>query len=129
MKKIMALTIAGIIAIFSASSTLANSNSPACKMGAMANMNAAPKSNSTQTQGKHQDHHKMVAMTPKTGAQKSAKKTGAMNMNKKSAAAKKQGMNMQKKSANTSKKPAAKKSKMGDMDKKMKDMDMDEMDM
>lgn len=125
MKKIITLTIAGAIAVFSASSVFANSGSPSCKMGDMARMNAAAKSNTTQTQDKHQDHQKMDGMTPKTKPQNSAKKPTAMKMNKKSAAAQKKGMNMKKKS--TEKKPVEKKSDMKDMN--MKDMDMDEMDM
>jgi hypothetical protein len=121
MKKIMALTIAGAIAVFSASSVFANGSSPACKNGAMANMNDA----ASKAQDKHQDHQKMDGMTPKTKPQNSAKKPTAMKMNKKSAAAQKKGMNMKKKS--TQKKPVEKKSDMKDMN--MKDMDMDEMDM
>ena len=104
MRKILALTVAGTIAVFSASSVSANSGSPDCQDGKMANMNAASKA-----QDNHQDHQKMDGMMPKKDSPKSA-----MGMNKRKPAAVKKGMNMKKKSAD--KKPVDKMSNMKDMD-------------
>ena len=128
MKKIMTLTLAGAVALFTASATAAYASSPACNSGAMtAGMNAPEPTAAAaaQQQDNHQDHHKMDKMTPKTGSTKSAKKTAAMNMQgkKTAASAKKKAINMKKKPATpAAKKTAAKKTKKDAMN--MKDMDM-----
>lgn len=127
MKKIMTLTLAGAVALFTASATAAYASSPACKSGAMtAGMNAAEPTEAAATQqDNHQDHHQMDKMTPKTRSTKSAKKTAAMNMQgkKTAATAKKKAMNMKKKPAKpAAKKPVTNKTKKDAMN--MKDMDM-----
>lgn len=127
MKKIMALTLVGAVALFTATSaTAAYASGPGCKSDAMAGMkNSGPSKSATMAQDKHQNHHQMDKMTPKTGANKSPKKSAAMNMQ-----GKKNAPITKKKATNMKKQPAMNNDKKKSMDMKDMDMDMDEdMDM